>query len=40
MYQIDDLFDNDKQAVVSRVAYVQNHESQMRGPVNDTGGGD
>ena len=33
-YQIDDLLDNDKQAVVSRIAFVQNHESQMRGPVH------
>ena len=34
LYQINDLLDNDRQAVVSRVVYVQNHESQMRGPVN------
>ena len=33
-YQIYDLLDNDRQAVVSRVLYVQNHESQMRGPLN------
>ena len=35
LYGIDDLFDNDKQAVLSRIIYVQNHESQMRGPVNE-----
>ena len=34
LYQIYDLLDNDRQAVVSRVLYVQNHESQMRGPLN------
>ena len=34
-YQINDLFENDVQAVVSRVAFVQNHESQMRGPVDN-----
>ena len=34
LYQIDDLLDNDRQAVVSRILYVQNHESQMRGPLN------
>ena len=33
-YQIDDLIENDRQAVVSRVSFVQNHESQMRGPVD------
>ena len=35
-YQIYDLLDNDKQAVVSRVSYVQNHENQMREPVSET----
>ena len=34
IYQIHDLFDNDRQAVVSRVLYVQNHEGQMRGPLD------
>ena len=33
-YQIDDLLGNDRQAVASRVSYVQNHESQMREPVD------
>ena len=32
-YQIDNLLDNDRQAVISRVAFVQNHETQMRGPL-------
>ena len=35
-YQIDDLLENDRQAVVSRVSYVQNHESQMREPIDVT----
>ena len=29
-YQIESLLDNDKDAILSRIAYVQNHESQMR----------
>ena len=33
-YQIGNLLENDRQAVVSRIAFVQNHETQMRGPVN------
>ena len=28
---MDDLLENDRQAVVSRISFVQNHESQMRG---------
>ena len=32
-YQMDDLLQNDRQAVVSRISFVQNHEGQMRGPV-------
>ena len=35
MYQINDILENDLQAIVSRVAFVQNHERQMRGPVVD-----
>ena len=35
LYQINDLFDNDRQAVVSRLLFVQNHERQMRGPLNE-----
>ena len=34
-YQIDDLLENDRQAVISRISFVQNHESQMRAPLND-----
>ena len=34
-YQIDDLLVNDRQAVASRICFVQNHESQMRTPLND-----
>ena len=34
-YQIDDLFDNDTQAICSRILFVQNHESQMRGPIDN-----
>ena len=29
-YQIENLLENDKDAVISRIAYVQNHENQMR----------
>ena len=30
IYDIEMLFQQDKDAVISRIAYVQNHESQMR----------
>ena len=32
-YNVDSLFLNDKQAIISRIGFVQNHESQMRGPL-------
>ena len=32
-YDIDSLLFNDKQAIISRISYVQNHESQMRDAV-------
>ena len=32
-YQIDSLKDNDKDAILARIFYVQNHEIQMRGPI-------
>ena len=29
-YDINMLFDQDKDAIIARILYVQNHESQMR----------
>ena len=29
-YDIDSLFDNDRDAILSRILFVQNHEAQMR----------
>ena len=29
-YDIDSLEDNDKDAILARISYVQNHESQLR----------
>ena len=34
-YQIENLLENDRQAVVSRISFVQNHEIQMRTPLNE-----
>ena len=34
-YDIDSLLCNDRDAIISRIAYVQNHESQMREPIHD-----
>ena len=33
MYDVDSVFDNDLCAIFSGIEYVQNHESQMRGPL-------
>ena len=33
IYNVDSLSFNDKQAIISRICFVQNHESQMRGPL-------
>ena len=32
-YQIDSATDNDFEAIMARISYVQNHEPQMRGPI-------
>ena len=29
-YQMDSLFDNDIDAIIARISFVQNHEEQMR----------
>ena len=29
-YQVDSVWDNDFHAILSRISFVQNHESQMR----------
>ena len=34
MYQMDSLMENDFEAIIARIAYVQNHENQSREPVN------
>ena len=33
IYNVDSLSFNDKQAIISRICFVQNHESKMRGPL-------
>ena len=35
IYDIDSLLCNDRDAIISRIAFVQNHESQMREPIHD-----
>ena len=32
IYGMDSLFDNDPEAIMARIWYVQNHEDQMREP--------
>ena len=34
MYQMDSLMENDFEAIIARIAYVQNHENQSREPVD------
>ena len=34
-YDVNSLLCNDKQALIARIGFVQNHEAQMRGPVYD-----
>ena len=34
-YDVDSLLDNDLYALYARIEFVQNHESQMRGPLVD-----
>ena len=29
-YNLDSLTDNDKDAIMSRISFIQNHESQLR----------
>ena len=31
-YEVDSLTDNDYEALIARIIFVQNHENQMRGP--------
>ena len=30
IYDLESLLENDKEAIMSRITYVQNHESQLR----------
>ena len=34
IYNIDSLFFNDKHAIISRIGFVQNPESQLREPIH------
>ena len=31
-YGVDSLTDNDYEALIARIIFIQNHEEQMRGP--------
>ena len=36
-YGVDSFIDNDYEALIARIIFVQNHEEQMRGPwLNET----